>query len=505
MTSLAIAAVMVTVDGQRYREPERLRSVRVASRLSRPAQCELVIAAPHGASRWPPDWSFGAPVTVAVADQDGVLFDGEVTCLELVHGPEGATQVRIRAYDRLHRLRKRQRLRVFEEVTPADLVARLVADLGVELVAEESGPRLDRVVQAGQSDFDLLLEVTAAAGLHAVLRGRQLRLLTLAGYGDPVPLRFGTSLWEVRAEANLDRVARRVTALGWHSQRAEPLTQVATAARGRPRTGPGPDPGLAGADAQRYLVDQPGRSDDQLLGLAQAALDRSGSHAVTVRGVAEGDGRLWAGGRIELEQLADELTGCYLVTEAVHTVDAHGYQTAFSTGLADRGHTDPAGAAITLGRVTAVDDPDGLARVRVALPAYGDLDVGWLAVLCPGAGAGRGVVVLPDVGDTVAVALPRRSPAEGIVLGPLFGTAPPPDSGVEGDRVRRWTMHTAAGQKVVLDDAGELLRVENQGGSYLQLGPDRLVLHAETDLVIEAPGQAVTVRANTVDFERAVL
>ena len=46
--------------------------------------------------------------------------------------------------------------------------------------------------------------------------------------------------------------------------------------------------------------------------------------------------------------------------------------------------------AVALGRVTDVDDPDGYGRVRVVLPGHGELDLGWLAVLCPGAGPGKG-------------------------------------------------------------------------------------------------------------------
>jgi phage baseplate assembly protein gpV len=158
---------------------------------------------------------------------------------------------------------------------------------------------------------------------------------------------------------------------------------------------------------------------------------------------------------------------------------------------------------VTLGRVTAVDDPDGLGRVRVTLPALGDVDAGWLAVLFPGAGAGKGLVVLPDVDDTVVVALPHQSPEAGIVLGSLFGTVAPPDPGVAGGRVRRWTRRPADGQSIVVDDGAHSVRVENRAGSYVELTPDVMRLHAETDLVIDAPGHAMTVRAASIDFEHA--
>jgi uncharacterized protein involved in type VI secretion and phage assembly len=506
MTSLATAAVELTVDGQRFREPELLRSVRVASRLSQPAQCELVFALGHGEQQWPSQWSFGARLAVQVAGSAGELFAGEVTCVELWHAPDGNAQLRVRAYDLLHRLRKRQQLRVFEDVTAADLLAALAGDLGVEIVAPERGPRLDRVVQHRQRDFELLVEVAAGAGLYPVLGGGQLRLVTLAGYGEPVVLELGRSLWEARVTANLDRVASRVTALGWHSQRAEFRTEPAVDPRAV-RADAAPEPRQLGVDGERFLVNLPTRSDEQLAGYAQAALDADTSRAVTVSGVADGEPRIWAGRRIVLKGVPAHVDGGFVITEAVHTVDANGYQTAFSTEPPEPVRpADPVGmepTVLTLGKVTGVDDPQGHGRVRVSLPAHGDLDAGWLSVLCPGAGQGRGLVALPDVGDTVAVALPRATPADGIVLGSLFGAMSPPDTGVEGGAVRRWSMRTAAGQSVVVDDANRLLRIENEAGSVIELGPSLLRLHAATDLVIEAPGRAITVRASSVDFEHA--
>lgn len=523
MSSVATAAVEVTVDGQRLPEHERVRAVRVASRLAQPAQCELVLELGHGTHPWPARWRFGAQLAVQVAGDSGELFAGEVTSVALAHHPDGTAELRVRAYDLLHRLRKRQQLRVFEDVTVADLLAQLTADLGLDLVVEEAGPRLDRLVQHRQSDFELLHELAVPAGLYPVLRGRELRLVSLAGYGDRVELRLGGSLWDLRVEANLDRVARRVSALGWHSQRAEALTEPATAPRGEPaghRLSPDPDPRAFGVDGERFLVDLPVRGEEQLAALAQADLDASAQRAVTVSGVADGDARLWAGRRIALADpigggasgsssssgAGGELAGEHVLGEAVHTVDAAGYQTSFSTAVPPPAPpAEPGGSTLTLGRVTGVDDPDRRGRVRVSLPAHGDLDAGWLAVLCPGAGRDRGLVVLPDVGDTVLVGLPRHRPADGIVLGSLYGTIRPPDPGVDGDAVRRWSMRTAAGQTVLVDDAKGRIRLENQGGSFLELGPDRLRLHATTDLVIEAPGRQITVRAREVDFERALI
>jgi phage baseplate assembly protein gpV len=254
-----------------------------------------------------------------------------------------------------------------------------------------------------------------------------------------------------------------------------------------------------GGSGEAFVVDQPGRSDDELSAIAQADLDSRTGRAVTISGVATGNAGLRAGGRVEVSGLAPPVQGTYVLCEVVHTVDAAGYLSSFSTEPPVV-RPQPPGASVTLGRVTGVDDPDGCGRVQVSLPAHGDVDAGWLAVLCPGAGSGKGFVALPDVDDLVLVLLPHGVPMAGIVLGSLYGTVEPPDSGVVDGKVKRWSLHTAQGQSIVVDNAEKRIRLENDVGSYVELGQDLLRLHAATDLIVEAPGRAVTIRGKSVDF-----
>jgi phage baseplate assembly protein gpV len=183
-------------------------------------------------------------------------------------------------------------------------------------------------------------------------------------------------------------------------------------------------------------------------------------------------------------------------------VDARGgYQSELST-------TPPApppprrGGAAVLGVVTRVDDPDRLGRVRVALPAHGDAETDWLQVLSVGAGAGKGLMILPDRGDRVLVLTIHGDPGQGIVLGGLHGLDGWHDAGVEGAAVRRFTLRTPGGQWLRLDDAANGVTLGDATGSYVELAPRRLLIHAAVDLEIEAPGRKVVVRGEAIDFER---
>ncbi|AEB45876.1 phage baseplate assembly protein V [Micromonospora maris] len=506
MTGVGPRALIVLLDGVALAEAltGQLRTVRVAARLNRPTQCEAVLAAGPGTAALSTPVRLGVSLEVRLDGQPETLFRGEVTAVEVEYAADGAATLRVRAYDPLHRLRKRQRLRVFESVTVAELAGDLCADLGLRVDAQCDGPRLERLAHHRASDLDLLLAVAGRAGLHLTVQDDVLRLVTLQGDGDPIPLELGHHVHGLRLSVNADTAAGESTALGWHPQRAEPIAQSAGTPRCGRRTPVEPDPADVGADGARTALDQPGRSDDEIAALAQARLDVRAAALVTAEGTAEGDAALRPGRRVRLTGVAEAVAGTYVLTEVVHTLDADGHLTRFSTVPPPAPPAGPpAPAVVTLGTVTDVADPDGLGRVRVELPAYGGADAGWLGVLCPGAGRGKGLVALPDPHDSVLVALPGGEPASGIVLGSLFGAVEPYDAGIDDGRARRWSLRTAGGQQVVIDDVARSLRLSTDAGSWLELTPDLATLHAATDLVLSAPGRAMVVRARSVDFLHA--
>lgn len=500
----AMRGVTVTVGGSPLTDDvmRGLSGVRVAQKLNQPTQCELSFATGSGAGAEIDALRLGAKVSVKVADEDEPLFEGELTAFEVEYAGDGTAQLRARAYDPLHRLRKHQELRVFEDVTAADLAGQLAGGSGLSVDAEENGPRIERLLQHRHTDLDLLLEVAGRAGLHLTVEGDTLHLTTLDGFGFAVPLELGKTVYSLRTEANLDQAAGESAALGWHPQKAEPIEERTSDARSGRRIPLRPDPSDVGADGVRTAVDQPGRSDDELAAIAQARLDARVAALVTVSGDAEGDPDLRPGHRIDLSGCAEQLAGTYVLTEVVHTIDGSGFLSRFSTQPPVVTTPMPGAAVTTLGKVSDVDDPDRLGRVRIELPAYGGLDAGWLGVVFPGAGKGKGIIALPDPDDTVLVLLPGGEPAAGIVIGSLYGAVEPYDAGIDSNKSRRWSMRTAGGQAFVIDDDGKM-RLQNETGSFVELTPDVMTLHAATDLVIEAPGKAMRIRANTVDFQQA--
>src|SRR5438067_1586501 len=95
----------------------------------------------------------------------------------------------------------------------------------------------------------------------------------------------------------------------------------------------------------------------------------------------EGNVRLQPGTRVEIEGVAEAVTGTYVLTAVTHTVERNrGFISEISSELPMPPDRSKAASA-TLGIVTAVNDPDNLGRVQVSLPAYGNVETDWMGVL----------------------------------------------------------------------------------------------------------------------------
>jgi phage protein D/phage baseplate assembly protein gpV len=480
-----------------------LEEIRVHQCFSQPSMCELTFRISRDPVNVLRSLNTGSNLRLTVSPGSSLLFYGEITAIEYEYQPVSAQVVHIRAYDLLHRLRKRQPVKVHVQATPLDLARELVSDLSLSVVADDPGPVLPRIIQHRQSSFEMLADVAARAGLYLTLRDHTLNLMTLAGDGDPIELELGSSVMEARVEINGEHACRTVVARGWDAARVERHEGRAVQARSGRDVLAGASPDTFGEAGERTLAGELFPDDRCADAFAQAELDQRAAREVTLWAVAEGNPELVPGARVTISGLASNVTGQYALTEVTHSFNrSSGFVSEIST-IPPRTPQRPKSASAAWGRVTRVDDPEKLGRVQVTLPALGLVETGWMGVLAAGAGSGKGFVALPDVGDQVLVLLIDSDPSQGVVLGGLYGTESPGDYGVEGTSVRRYSLATPGGQRLRLDDTGELARLEIKNGSFVELTPDKVNVHSAADLHIDAPGHAVVITGKTVDFRKA--
>ncbi len=130
----------------------------VRQALNAPAMAELVFAEP------PADALASLRLGVGLAfsvDGSGDLFEGEITAVEYQQDAAQGRVVRLRALDKLHRARLRQRARTLTDLTVADLAGQLAGDLGLGFQCAEHPPTRALIVQHDQNDFDLVVDLAA--------------------------------------------------------------------------------------------------------------------------------------------------------------------------------------------------------------------------------------------------------------------------------------------------------------------------------------------------------
>ena len=166
------------------------------------------------------------------------------------------------------------------------------------------------------------------------------------------------------------------------------------------------------------------------------------------------------------------------------------------------------------GVVTAVvaenHDPEGLGRVQVAFADPKLKQSGWARVATPMAGDGRGVYLLPEVGDQVLVAFEQGDSRSPFVVGALWGENEPPPERNEDGRNNRRTIRSRSGHLIRLDDTEGAERVEvvdSTGGTSVVLdsAARTITVEAEGDLTIRSKGGTLRLQGLRVEIKAAAV
>lgn len=168
---------------------------------------------------------------------------------------------------------------------------------------------------------------------------------------------------------------------------------------------------------------------------------------------------------------------------------------------------------VAIGLVTQNKDPEGLCRVKVRYPWHDQpTESYWARLAMPMAGADRGTVFIPEVGDEVLLAFDREDLRFPYVLGALWnGKDKPPrsnDDGKNDERILESRKHHyllfddgargvvelahEKGRKVVLDDDG--FTVQDEKGNVVKVDS------TSGSMTIEAKGP-LKIKAASITLE----
>lgn len=493
-------------------------------------------------------------LTVQTSDPGGpqTLMVGEVTAVECELDTTG-TFTEVRGLDLAHRLFRGTRVAAYPNMTVSDVVRQVAQRAGlkvgtVDQVSGFGGAPDTQLSQDNVSDWVFLGRLAERVGAQVLVEEDTLHFRlpepptgapapSARATQDPLVLEVNRNLVALRAGVTATAQVPEVTATGW-----DPAAKQAVTATAAP-TIPGAENGRVDpAQLGRTFGSPPYRIADPTLdtdgavrAVAGAVAGRLGGGCTEIEGVARGNPKLQAGTAVALANVGEPFEGRYVLTSTRHLFSEQaGYTTSFTvSGRSDRslygltgGAADHGGPASGLvpAIVSDVKDPHHQARVRLTLPWLDQrYTTGWARVVQAGAGADRGTVLLPEVGDEVLVGFAGGSLDSPYVLGGLYsGKDAPPQLSADavdagsgeigvralvsrtGHRLELVDSPNADGVLLCTGDRKFTLRLDKKGQLVEIASEGRVTITAKNGMSVDAgtgtlelAGQQVTVKSKT--------
>ncbi len=454
--------------------------------------------------------AFGHTIGTTTTVVTNTLVDGEVTSIEPVY--DGAeVYLRIRGYDRGHRLTHGKATRTYGDGSPygigigdTDIVKRIAGDAGLSAKCSAvslMAVKYKYVMQYNQNDWDFLWARANQLGYQIYVDGKDLHFCPAGDSRSKTPpatLDFGGNL--IRFEPRVAAMGQvtQAEAYGWdpsQKKNVSSTTMVELSVSGTKALA-----NTIPANAQmktayssnaKDMVIEPGASSTpQAKAYADAAFSRASSSFMQAYGeLDEGDPFLVAGSTVVINGLGLRFSGKYYVTEAHHVFRSGAHRTSFYVtggvpntfrslilGPEKEHQLNRVGGVVT-GVVTSNNDPEKLGRVQVKYPwlpklSGSELSSCWARLAFVGGGADRGIVFLPEVNDEVLLAFENGDMSSPYVLGVLYNGKDKPPKGIGelvdagSKKVNERVIVSRSGHKVVFDDTAgkEKITIQDKTG-----------------------------------------
>ena len=464
------------------------------------------------------------------------IFEGIVTRHAVSAGNEGM-RLKVNLRDRAITMTRSRHSRVFAQKSDEQVIRQLISQANLDVGRLDPTPITHpELVQFNVSDWDFILCRSDVLGLAIRVQCGEISALPLAlALGAPKrTLDYGLDdTRELELELDGAQQWASLKVQSWDRAKLAPTAPV----RAKPtnlQIGNQLDTLLAKAVAasDATLLHGAPTAPAELQSWANARLLRSRLSLLRGTAMVDGSSDLQPLDTVEIKGVGQRFNGKALVSGVTHTIDGDGWRSQLRLGLsadwfartAELAEVPAAGLlppAIGLQIATVASlavDPDGELRVQVKLPQMAaDQALQWARPLSPDAGAGRGFVFRPEVGDEVVIGFLNDDPRQPLILGALFGSKNKPPQPLQrpdktnplraivsraGSRIvfddKTPALHietTAAGKadgeyknKISLDEKAKTIIIEDQHNNKIELSDKGISLTSDKDISISAKG-----------------
>lgn len=509
--------------------------IEIESTYNRPDLCLLSFDL-DADSTIPSQFELGTGIEVTVKGEQATesVFKGEVTALDF-DATEHRTVFVVQCEDKLHRLYRGDKTRVFENVSISDVVSQLANGAGVPVGAVDSTATTYKfLMQQNVSDGQWILEQAAQLGFHLWAEAGELCFGPVGKGGDSgVTLKHGQLLMSFKARVTANAFMKEAAVRGWDVVQKKEIVGKATSFTARK------DSKVVSAFSDSpgsvlVRTASPAQADAEKI--AKAALERANEHNLQAEGRCFGNAKLKVDKEVAIEAVNERFNGKYRISHVRHRfTDEIGFVTEFSCrGAADHSLSSLVQEAATganvaadrsifdgvaVGIVTDNNDPDGLGRVKVKLPTLGEnLATDWMRIAFPGGGgngtAHHGWYLLPEIDDEVLVIFEQGDARRGYVLGGLHNGKDKPfyknDKVLTSGKVNQHAFRMKNGAHLLFDETEgkEVLELKSKGDKFLfkfseekgveltnQATGDKLVVTNKGDITVTSDKGNITVEA----------
>ena len=397
---------------------------------------------------------------------DWILW-GEITAIETHFTSGSQAPMIIRGYDRSHRLHRGCHNRSFQKMSDTEILKKIIEEVGIQKgTLDNSGIIHDYVFQENQTNLEFLRERAARNGFELFMQNGKLHFRQPKKDGS-LEMTWQKDLTSFQVRVTSAEQVNEVEVRGWDYKQKRAI--VANHSKEKILTETNYGKGQATSSAfqgkpnspKLIVVDQPVETQKEADNIAQALFNEMCDEFVHADAQAQGNPSIRPGRVVTLKGMG-KYSGKYYITETHHTFSERVYKTAFSVRglrggdllslLSPPTQLNP-GQTLLIGKVTNIEDPEGLGRVRVQFPTLTeDHESQWARVVAIGAGKGRGFDCLPEIDDEVLVGFEHGDIHRPFIIGGLWnGSDSPPEKvgdAVGGGKVRLRTIKTRTGHQL---------------------------------------------------------
>jgi phage protein D len=514
-----VSLYSILVDGNEIEESliHRIREVRVLNYLRLPDMCTFSASFPKGKEGQgePIDehpFEIGRKLEIKLGAREDLttstLFKGEILTLE-PHFGAGSVELVVRGFDRSHILQRSRRSVAYTNMTASDIVSMILKKAGFDAQCDPSGDPYEHMYQHNETDWDFIWRLAEKIGFEFFVEDRTANFRAPVA-DPPVELEWPKTLRSFNPRVTAIQQVAEVTLLAWDPDTKKEIKVTVADPKQIAKIGIDRESIKKAFDGDTIQVaTEPVHSEAEARQLAQALLDKLANGYIAAEGVCDGDPKIKPGTAIQVKGLGQKFSGTYRVAAATHVLRGGAtYETRFAnspahtlSGMvgADRGSSVSSfGSQLVVGVVTNNKDPDDMGRVKVQYPALDpDGEGAWARIAGPSAGKGRGLMMLPVVGEEVLIGFEHEDMTRPYVLGSVFnGKDKPGDdllksqngsfslrSDKDIDLVSKGDMLLNSSGKLSIQVSGEIAA---EGQSNVSVKGQKLSIKGDTEISIEA-------------------